>query len=130
MEVSKRRGERGSSAGGFSVHIGVPGSHVPLHRLWHTQATLMGNAASVRNWRDDPVTTPLGRTPRRTAPVEEVLGVATRETLGPGEVAVGLEAVRKALVHFDLQRVVLQRAVRRASHRQVSELRIRIQGAQ
>jgi len=49
------------------------------------------------------VATPLGGTPRRTVPVEEVLGVATRETLGPGEITAGLEAVREAHIHFDLQ---------------------------
>src|SRR5215467_6647539 len=38
----------GSSTCGFSVRIGVPGSHVPLNRLWQAQATLMPDAASVR----------------------------------------------------------------------------------
>ena len=36
---------RGSSTCGFSVRIGVPGSHVPLNRLWQAQATLMPDAA-------------------------------------------------------------------------------------
>jgi transposase InsO family protein len=32
----------------FSVRIGVPGSHVPLNRLWQAQATSIPDAASVR----------------------------------------------------------------------------------
>src|SRR5664280_950206 len=39
---------RGSSTCGFSVRIGVPGSHVPLNRPRQAQATSMPDAASVR----------------------------------------------------------------------------------
>ncbi len=39
---------RGSSTCGFSVRIGVPGSHVPLDRPRQAEATSMPDAASVR----------------------------------------------------------------------------------
>jgi hypothetical protein len=54
---------RGSSTCGFSVPIGVPGSHVPLDRLWQAQATLMPDAAPVRR-QAPPKLIPRQRLPR------------------------------------------------------------------